>query len=250
MRIDALLLTRDFTLQRAVERCVREFAIHAEHHTSGQKVLQRVAEWKFAAVLADCDHDDGMSLLQATRLVPRNRHSIVIAVARPELSMGVPFRSGANFVLEKPVTRERLVRLLRAAYGLIAREHFRYLRRELSVPVTALLTNGQEMPANARNVSTRGLGLLLNLPRWPSSLRLQFKLPGDATRIEAAGEVIWADACGRAGLRLLNLSPQSQRGFDNWMAAHNESLAAGFLRPALPHRTDTIPQGYPLAACS
>jgi hypothetical protein len=250
MRIDALLLTRDFILQRAVERCAREFAIHAEHHISGPKVLQRVAEWKFSAVIADCDHDEGMSLLQATRLAPRNRNSIAIAVARPGLSMGVPFRSGANFVLEKPVTRERIVRLLRAAYGLIAREHLRYLRHALDISVTAILATGQPMPASARNVSTRGLGLQLNLTRWPSCLRLQFKLPGDATRIQAEGEVIWADACGRAGLRLAYLPPASQRRFDTWMARQNESLAAGFLRPALPHGTVTSPLRYPHAACS
>jgi CheY-like chemotaxis protein len=250
MRIDALLLTRDFVLQRALERCVREFAIHAEHHTSGQNVLQRVAEWKFAAVIADCDHDDGMALLQTTRLEPRNRNSIAIAVARPGVSMAVPFRSGANFVLEKPVTRERVVRLLRAAYGLIAREHFRYLRHALDVPVTTIFPRGQSELAKSRNVSTRGLGLQSNVTRWPTSVRLQFKLSGAATPIEADAAVIWADACGRAGLRLLNFPFASQRGFDNWIAAHTEPLAAGFLRPALPHRTDTIPQGYPHAACS
>ena len=248
MRIDALLLTRDFLLQRTIERCAREFAICSEHQTSGQKVLQRVAEWKFAAVFADCDHDDGNALLQATRLEPRNRNSIVIAVARPGLSMAVPFRSGANFVLEKPVTRERVVRLLRAAYGLIAREHFRYLRHSLEVPVKTQFVNGQSVLANARNVSTRGLGLQLNLARWPSSVRLQFKLSTAATPIEADGEVVWADSCGRAGVRLRNLAPASQRGFDNWIATRTESLSSGFLRPPLPHRGDTILPGYPHAA--
>ena len=81
MRIDALLLTRDFLLHRVVERTLQAFAIGLEHHTNGQQGLQRVAYWKFSAVFADCDHDDGLSLLETTRLEARNRaHAVAIGL--------------------------------------------------------------------------------------------------------------------------------------------------------------------------
>jgi CheY-like chemotaxis protein len=256
MRIDALLLTRDFLLQRAVERSVQEFGISAEHHASGQKVLQRVAEWKFAAVITDCDHHDGMSLLETTRLEPRNRNTIAIALTQPGLSMAVPFRSGANFVLDKPVTRERVSRLLRAAYSLIAREHFRYLRHALDVPVTVLFPTGLSLQAKSRNVSTRGLGLQSNLlTGWPTCVRVYFKLPDATTAptsasIQADCEVAWADPSGRAGLKLISLPRASQREFDAWIAGKSDFLSSGLARPRLPNHADIIAQGYPRAACS
>lgn len=251
MHIDALLLTRDFLLQRAVERSVQEFGISAEHHTSGQKGLQRVAEWKFAAVITDCDHFDGMSLLQTTRLEPRNRNTIAIALTQPGLSMGVPFRSGANFVLDKPVTRERVSRLLRAAYSLIAREHFRYLRHALDVPVTVLFPTGLSLQARSRNLSTHGLGLKSNLlTGWPACVRVQFKLPAGTAPIQADCEVAWADPCGRAGLKLISLPRASQREFDAWISGKTESLSAGLAGPRLPHHADIMAQGYSHAACS
>ena len=251
MRINALLFTRDFLLQQAVERAVQEFGIQAEHHASGQKVLQRVAEWKFASVITDFDHYDGVSLLETTRLEGRNRNTIAIALTRPGSNMGSAFRSGANFMLVKPITRERVSRLLRAAYGLIAREHFRYLRHALEVPVTVRFATGLSLQATSRNVSTRGVGLQSNLlTGWPSGVRVQFMLPGARTPIEADCDVAWADACGRAGLRLLNFSHASRREFEAWLAERSEALYSGLKRPALPQHGAMMPPDYPHAACS
>jgi CheY-like chemotaxis protein len=246
MRIEALLLTRDFLLHRVVERTLQAFAIGLEHHTNGQQGLQRVADWKFSAVFADCDHDDGLSLLETTRLEARNRSAIVIAMTRPGMGMRVPFRCGANFVLEKPVNRERLSRLMRAGYGLMAREHFRYLRHRLEVPVTALFRTGQSLETRSRNVSTRGLSLQSSLlTGWPSSVRLRFKFSRDAALIESEGEVVWADSGGRAGIRLHTFPPASQHFFDSWIAGRNEFIA----RP-VPPRSAAVAEGYPDAACS
>ncbi len=245
MKIEALLLTRDFHLQRTVERTLDAFAMGVEHHTDGQKALQRVAEWKFAAVIADCDHDQGLALLEATRLEPRNKNGIAIAAVRAGLGVRVPFRSGANFVLEKPVTRERAARLVRAAYGLIAREHFRYLRHALDVPVRTLFPDGQSMQIQSRNVSARGLGLQFSsLSGRLPSVRVRFKLPEATSLVEAHGEVVWTDEYGRAGVRLLNLPPASQRVVEKWLAARNEFLTSDSLRPTLPPRADTISSGY------
>jgi hypothetical protein len=158
--------------------------------------------------------------------------------------MSVPFRSGANFVLEKPVTRERVSRLLRAAYSLIAHEHFRYLRHPMSVPVNVFF-GGQSLQAKSRNVSTRGFGLHSSLlAGWPSFVRLQFRL--DGVPIQTDAEVIWSDSSGRAGLRLQNFPSASQRAFDLWIAARTEFLTSGLVRP--PHRAYPA-QGYPDAAC-
>ena len=251
MHIDALLLTRDFLLQRAVERSVQEFGISAEHHANGQKGLQRVAEWKFAAVITDCDHYDGLSLLRTTRLEPRNRNTIAIALTQPGVSMAVPFRSGANFVLNKPVTRERVSRLLRAAYSLIAREHFRYLRHALDVPVTVLFPTGLSLQARSRNASAHGLGLQSNLlTGWPGCVRVHFRLPAATTSIQAACEVVWADPCGRAGLKLISLPRASQREFDAWIAGKSDSLSLGLVHPRQPNHAGANVQGFPHAACS
>jgi CheY-like chemotaxis protein len=225
MPIETLLLTRDVHLHQVLQRALDGYGIEAEHHTSGTQALLRVSDWRFSAVIADCDHEAGLSLLKASRTISRNTNGIVIAAVPAGVGVQLPFRAGANFMLEKPVSRAATDRLVRAAYGLIAREHLRYVRRSVEVIVRTEMASGECILLRSRNLSARGLGLQsMSLTPRRGPVRVHFNLFPAQEAVEAQGEVVWTDDAGRAGLRLLKMSRDSRRMLDCWLDSHSDAL--------------------------
>ena len=50
-----------------------------------------------------------------------------------------------------------------------------------------------------------------------ANIQLSFSIPGGETIVEATGTVIWAHASGRAGIKLVGLSPEAQPHFGDWV---------------------------------
>src|SRR5205814_6328819 len=91
----------------------------------------------------DCDDVAGASeTFKQMRGVPANRKTIGFAIVNGVTTLQQAFEMGANLVLDKPLSAERVTRSLRAAQGLMAHERRRYYRHP--VATAAHITLGTE----------------------------------------------------------------------------------------------------------
>src|SRR5690349_3356688 len=69
-----------------------------------------------------------------------------------------------------------------------------------------------------RDLSEEGLAIRAVRPLQPEQpVHVRFELLNPRTRIEAAGQVVWATSTGEAGMRFLNLPARLQRQLKEWL---------------------------------
>jgi PilZ domain len=192
---------------------------------SGDAVaLRLLARHKFEAVLVDLGAGESAAkVFQQVRLSSANRTAVTFALSRGKEDLGLAFKLGSNFVLQRPLSPDALTQTFRAAYGLIVREKRRYFRYPVVVPAViepdgAALLSGQTV-----NVSEQGIALSLPVPLPVGAEgRVQFTLPDFQAPIAAGSRVCWSNQNGQAGLCFFSLSPEDQSELQHWLSRRLE----------------------------
>jgi CheY-like chemotaxis protein len=103
-------------------------------------------EQKFDAVFLDVrmPAPDGIELARQIRASGRNQNTPIVLITGEEdrTVLVRAFQAGANFLLFKPIDRQRLLRLIRVTEGMIQREKRQYQRVKVGCKVS--LQSGQE----------------------------------------------------------------------------------------------------------
>ena len=236
MTPNSLLLCRDPECLHVMRRTLGEVRIGVEECTEAQDAARMLAGRRFDAVIVDCDDLDGATdVLRMVRCAPSNRRSMAFAIINGRTSAASAFEMGANFVLDKPLSRESAGRSLRAAHGLMICERRRYYRLAVEIPVClSLQSEKREVEATITNLSEGGLAirtreaLEAGAPVWA-----QFRLPDSKISVEARAEVAWTLEDGRAGIRFLSIPQSSKPQFERWISEKLKGDAAAlFINPA------------------
>src|SRR5256885_15931317 len=136
MAMNSLILSRDAEAIGLLRRVLGDNGISIEACTGPEQFKEILESRKFDAVFVDCDDVAGAGeTLRQMRAVPSNRKTIGFAIVNGVTTLQQAFEMGANFVLDKPLSAERLARSLRAAQGLMAQERRRYYRHLVATPV-------------------------------------------------------------------------------------------------------------------
>ena len=147
-----------------------------------------------------------------------NQQSVIFVVVNDTTSIDTAFKAGANFVLAKPVQDTVLRGFLDIAVGRMEREHRRYFRHKVSVPIQLFCNTGESFAGKIMNVSEGGLALA---PFGPAPVQgvvtVQFELPSaEPQTFKAKAEVVWNDAHA-VGLRFLRVAPECRSNFVAWL---------------------------------
>jgi c-di-GMP-binding flagellar brake protein YcgR len=128
------------------------------------------------------------------------------------------FKSGANFVLQKPLTLLHASRCFNAALNFMVRERRRYFRHPVDMPLRISVPPNQELTAAATNLSEGGMAIRL-LSKLPKDARAQvrFTLPAVNTSLDLKCEVAWTDEAGNAGLRFIEVPQSAQYQLEKWL---------------------------------
>ena len=196
------------------------------------------AKRKFDAVIIDCDDlQNGFDLLRTLRQTHSNAKSVAFAVVNGKTTTQQAFQSGANFVLQKPLSPVHATRCFNAALNFMVRERRRYFRHPVDMPLRINLPHGQEMTASATNVSEGGMAIRA-LGKLPQEARAQFRftLPATNISLELKGQVAWADGSGHVGIRFVEVPQTSQYQLDKWLTDRLQEEMPAKLQPyaALP----------------
>jgi c-di-GMP-binding flagellar brake protein YcgR len=182
-------------------------------------------------VIIDCDDlQNGFDLLRTLRQTQSNSKSVSFAVVNGKTTTQEAFHSGANFVLQKPLTLMHASRCFNAALNFMVRERRRYFRQPVDMPVRIGLLQHHEMTATATNLSEGGMAIrVLGKLAKDAQGQITFTLPIVNISLELKCEVAWADGTGRAGIRFIEVPQSSQYQLEKWLTERlQEEMPAAF----------------------
>lgn len=228
MNLESLLISQDAVLLGVLRPTLEKIAVNIQCCGDIKPANDLLAKCKFDAVIVDCDDlEGGSDLLKALRKMQSNARSVGFAVLNGKTSTQAAFQSGANFVLQKPLTRLNATRCFNAALNFMVRERRRYFRHPVELAVRIILPNTPEFSATSTNLSEGGMAIRLvdKLPK-DAEAKLQFSLPGTNTSLELKGQIAWADGTGHAGIRFVEVPQHSEYQLEKWLTERmqNESI--------------------------
>ncbi|MBZ5550244.1 MAG: PilZ domain-containing protein [Acidobacteriia bacterium] len=219
MNLESLVISQDAALVGVLRPTLEKIAVEVQVCAAIKPANDLLIKCKFDAVIVDCDDlPGGADLLKGLRHTQSNARSVAFAVLNGKTSTQEAFQSGANFVLQKPLTPLNATRCFNAALNFMVRERRRYFRHPVEMTVRIILPNTPELTATSTNVSEGGMAVRLvgKLPKDAQG-KLQFSLPGSNTSLELKGQIAWSDGTGHAGIRFVEVPQSSQYQLDKWL---------------------------------
>jgi CheY-like chemotaxis protein len=223
MGLTCLLLTNDAALMNVVRTTFSASRVGLEVRADAESALELAARRHIDGFVIDCDDVHGAGdALAAIRNGRSNKLSVVFAVLNGRTSVSAAVEAGANYIVGKPVPETLLRSQLDIALPAMERDHRRYFRHRVNLPVT-LSGTAESVVGKIMNVSEGGLALTQFGPAAiEGTVAIQFDMPGTTARVfRAKAEVVWKDAFA-IGLRFLRVEPQCRSSFEAWL----ESLEA------------------------
>ena len=156
--------------------------------------------------------------LPALRSAPANKQSLILAVVNGLTSAEEALDLGADLTVSKPIQRPRLASILDAAIPKMEREHRRYFRYNVDLPVRFQTSLGQSFAAKMKNISECGMAIKLIDPlRLKGVVAVEFELPSVEPRVfHAKADVVWSDSFVM-GLRFLYIDKDDGVALQAWL---------------------------------
>ncbi len=148
----------------------------------------------------------GFELAARIRESPWNKSTPIIVVTGREdrATMQEAFKAGATFFLQKPIDRQKVLRLLRAARGTMVDNRRRYVRVPLKTEVVCQI-QGQTTKGTSWNISQGGILFEAARLRPGDQVRLSFRLPANNVTVNAVGVVARVDERQRVGVQFVQV---------------------------------------------
>jgi DNA-binding response OmpR family regulator len=219
MNLESLLLSQDAGLLGVLRPALEKISVNVQVCAEFKSGNDLLAKRKYDAIVIDCDDlQSGIDLLRTLRQTQSNAKSVAFAVVNGKTTTQEAFQSGANFVLQKPLTPLHAARCFNAALNFMVRERRRYFRHPVDIPLRISLSHNQEMTATACNLSEGGMSVRhLGKLAKDTQARFRFMLPGVNVSLELMGQVAWADGSGYAGIRFVEVPQSSQHQLEKWL---------------------------------
>jgi CheY-like chemotaxis protein len=219
MGLNCLLLTGDAMLLEVIKSNFSATKVELEMRTDAASAIELSTRRHLDGFVIDCDGvERSLDLLAQIRASRSNKLSVVLAVVNGTTSVGTAVDAGANFVLSKPVEPKMLRSILDSALPRMEREHRRYFRHKVDLPVDLLCFSGEIVTGKMINVSEGGVALThFGLAAVEGIVTVRFGLPSAVPQpFQAKAAVVWNDA-STMGLRFLRIESGCRPYFEAWL---------------------------------
>jgi CheY-like chemotaxis protein len=234
MTLQALLVSIDDSAADVLGRVLPILGMAMDRSSDPETTIARIQQQRFDALIVDFD-DPKMAedVLQQAQKIGSAPLSVAL-VADSSKVRGI-LSGGAHFVLYKPLSDDAVKAGLRAVAALLNRERRRAFRVPVQAPVEITLPDTRKLDGILLDLSETGMDVLTAEPQVAGSLlAFQFQLPDGALKIEAHGQVAWANPNGQTGVHFLNISADVSAELKKWLQAAAVSAGAD-ANEAVPH---------------
>ena len=221
MALTSLLVCSDAKAVQVLSRILPDLGIAVEACGNLKMAQARLKDRHYDALLVDCQEEAAaVALIAQIRKRPTSKLTVAIAMVSGENEVSEIFAKGANFVLYKPISRERAAHSMRAARGLMRSERRMRPRIPVQANTSIAYADKENVSAALVDVSEDGIALQSDSPLPPyGKVYFQFALPGSTSLVRLCGEVMWQDSSGRVGIRLAQVPKSSRRLLNDWLQA-------------------------------
>ena len=219
MGLNCLLLTKDATLLATIQNGFSATAAALEMRADPATAIELSDRRHLDGFVIDCDIVPRTSdLIAQIRKSRSNKQSILVVVVNATTSASMAIDAGADFVLAKPVQEKQLQSILDIALPRMEREHRRYFRHKIDLPVELTSQSGETFTAKLLNVSESGVALTrFGTSAASGVVSVRFELPSAHSQtFQAKADVVWNDSFAM-GLRFLRIDPGCRQGFTAWL---------------------------------
>jgi DNA-binding response OmpR family regulator len=224
MTQEILVVCRDPLVLRPIASAVRNSNARLNCVTVVSLARELLLRRKADAVFVDMALPGATDLVRSVRASSANRSTVIFACISSAESMTASF-TGASFVLNRPITSDKIANMLRVASPGMRAEKRRYFRHPLMVPVN-LKVNGRDLESTMANLSEGGMAIW-SLHYHPRGTRVEFsfELPYGG-EISGRGQITWTDSQGLAGVHFNILSDEQYSMLAGWIFGRENRLTA------------------------
>jgi len=216
--LQCLMVTRDPNLLSHIRATLSEHGASLDLRQDSESAIELTSRRHWDGIIIDCDDvPEGKEAIAKVRQTHSNQQTLIFAVINGSTRVDEALDSGANFVLSKG-QEARFRDVLDATLPKMEREHRRYFRYEVDLPVRLRNHAGQIATARMKNISEGGLAIKLVDPlRFEGLVTLEFNVPSvNAEVFQAKADVVWSDSF-IMGLRFLYTDKDSAVILQAWL---------------------------------
>jgi len=244
-RLQVLILGQDPNLVRIVRAALEDLGIAGCHSRADlPQATEVLARQHFDGIILDCDDlARAQTILTTIREGPSNRQSPVVALLNGPADLRAIQNCGSNFNVLKPVSPGTIKAQLNKAVDALQKEHRRYFRYTVSLPIFVGTEKKGFTPARLINVSAEGMAVLVRRSaQLEGAVSLRFDLPSiDPYRIAAEGEIAWTDAEGRMGIKLSHMPVEARGKYAEWLdVLHGQHEFRRLTEEAMPEASSDL----------
>jgi CheY-like chemotaxis protein len=219
MAHSSLLVCADAQCVQTLSRILLNMGMNVNYCGDPSSAIARCLSQRFDTVLVDCEQEDAAKfLIEQLRIDSANKDVVVIAILDGRNNAREIFAKGANFVLYKPISSDRLNKSMAAAKIMIHTE--RRLTRRVPVDANASIAYASTENQITRVIDLSEDGMSIYSPKpLPRDCKVyfQFSLPGESSTVRLSCEVIWQNDSGNVGMRFVDVPKASRRILDYWI---------------------------------
>jgi CheY-like chemotaxis protein len=226
MGLDCLVVTCDPTLLGQIKANFSARGASLDLRQDSASAVELASRRHWDGLIIDCDDvAGGTEALVNVRSSRSNQETLIIAVINGSTSAETALDSGANFVLCKPIEESRLRGVLDIALPKMEREHRRYFRYDIDLPVRFQNHLGQSLSATMKNVSEGGMAIKLVDPvRLKGVVPVDFDIPSvEPQTFHAKADIVWSDSFAM-GLRFLHIEKECELALQSWLRSLEAQL--------------------------
>lgn len=234
MNLQALLVSTDDSAADVLGRVLPTFGMAMDRSSDPETTMARIQAQRFDALIVDFDDQEaaGEVLRQAKKI---GSAPLGIALVADTAKVRDILSGGAHFVLYKPLSEEAAKAGLRPAAALLTRERRRAFRVPVQAPVEITLPNERKLDGILLDLSETGMDVLTAEAQAAKSLlAFSFQLPDGGPRLQAHGEVAWANPNGQTGVHFVDVPEALRDELKTWLKAAAAAAGTG-ADEAVPH---------------
>jgi CheY-like chemotaxis protein len=225
MTLQALLVSTDDAAADVLGRVLPLLGM--DRSSDPETTIARIQQQRFDALIVDFDDpkmaEDVLQHAQKVGSAP-----LSVALVADATKVRTILSGGAHFVLYKPLSDDAVKAGLRAAAALLNRERRRAFRVPVQAPVEITLPDARKLDGILLDLSETGMDVLTAEPQVAGSLlAFNFQLPDGALKVEAHGQVAWANPNGQTGVHFLDISEGVAAELKKWLQAAASTAGAG-----------------------
>ena len=218
--VKVLLVSQDLQTIETLCHFMEQAGMYVEVCSDVASATRKLCHCKFEGVTIDFrEKKQALELLTKLQKMTSHGNAVVLAILDKSGDVQSTFRSGANFVLERPFAARLLTATLKASYSLMLQERRRYFRYPIRIPVYLSTPGSQsEFVATSVDISERGMAIATAVPlHVGEGLQMRMDLPGTNHSTRVSAEVCWSDTKGYIGVQFIQPPQTVTELLQSWL---------------------------------